>query len=531
MAKRIYKFTDVFESYLNHIIRDCNLTFDDLKDPICIKNIGQMVELTIKELCTTSEIFKNRINYTQAVKDSLQNRFFYKSPIYDIVSLDNIDKTLQIIDSHPKHAQRSQEWYHFRWERLTASDLGKAVGDRGDKSRLELIYQKSVSLDQYIKQRDSFQLTGAAIQHGVCFEQVANELYELKNNVTVIEYGCLPHLYIDYLAASPDGICKSRETNPNYHGRMLEIKCPYSRIINGIPKTEYYMQVQLQLEVCDLEYCDFLECDIRVYTGMTHFLNDSPPGEISYKFTASGNRKGVIYEYYERGSNSMKYKYCSMKLSNNEISKWIQDTKEEINSNPKYHSGGCKYWWIEEFNETLIKRDTEYFNNLKTKLDDFWRLVVYHRKNGVEELEYKLGLRQKKMSISVESHLEKNLDDDKINMNYMTFEKQSNDELDFINDLDNIDFIDSDPISIVSKKGVDTDTDSEKNKDKTTKDKPKEKYKPKIEEFEFLDINNDANVNVDANVNLDGNSNTKKSISSPVKKNILVIKPDSDGEE
>ena len=28
---------------------------------------------------------------------------------------------------------------------------------------------------------------------------------------------------------------------------------------------------------------------------MTHFLNDSPPGEASYKYTNSGKTKGVIY--------------------------------------------------------------------------------------------------------------------------------------------------------------------------------------------------------------------------------------------
>jgi hypothetical protein len=40
---------------------------------------------------------------------------------------------------------------------------------------------------------------------------------------------------------------------------MLEIKNVVSREITGIPKPEYYVQMQLQMEVCDLEECDFLE--------------------------------------------------------------------------------------------------------------------------------------------------------------------------------------------------------------------------------------------------------------------------------
>ena len=429
MANRIFKFSDLFESYLNHLLRDCNINPEDLKNTDTITNLGKMLELVVKELYTPSEIFKNRINYTQAVKDSLQNRFFYIPPKYSSDELDNIDKTLKIIDNHPKHNQRSPEWYQFRWERLTASDLHKAIGEKGEKSKLELVYQKSIPLDQYIKQRESTSLTGAAIQHGICFEPVANELYEVKNNVSVIEYGCLPHIYIDYLAASPDGICKSRDSNPNYHGRMLEIKCPYSRVITGIPKTEYYMQVQLQLEVCDLEYCDFLECDIRIYSSLREFLNDSPGTEPSYKFTKAGKYKGIIYEYYENGNKSPKYKYCSIKLPEEEILTWIENTKKEILSNSRYHSGGCKYWWIEEYNETLLKRESEYFSNMEKKLREFWKLVLYYRKNGIADLERKINFSSsKKSNLSLDGFLEIN---DSQDMNYVEMP-----------DLDNIDFID-----------------------------------------------------------------------------------------
>jgi len=45
---------------------------------------------------------------------------------------------------------------------------------------------------------------------------------------------------------------------------MLEIKCPYSRKIEeGVPPIHYWAQMQLQLEVADLDECDFLECEIR----------------------------------------------------------------------------------------------------------------------------------------------------------------------------------------------------------------------------------------------------------------------------
>ena len=158
------------------------------------------------------------------------------------------------------------------------------------------------------------------------------------------------------------------------------------------------MQVQLQLEVCDLDYCDFLECDIRIYNGMRDFLDDSPKGTTSYNFTRSGKRKGVIYEYTEKNTPSNsgnKYKYCSLNLTDEEVSQWISDVKNEIIKDSNLVPIGCKYWWIEEYNVTLLKRDPEYFEEMVHKLDTFWKEVLYYRKNGVEELEIKLGLKPK----------------------------------------------------------------------------------------------------------------------------------------
>ncbi len=528
MSKRVLKFNDAFESYLNHLIRDCNINVDELikPSPGLIKNLAELVEMTLKEILPKFELFKKKINYAEAVEDNLKKRYFYKPPEYEKQNIDEIDKKLKILDSHHKHEQRSPEWYQFRWERLTASDLAKAIGEKGDKSRLELVYQKSMSLENYIKQRDSFSLGGQpAIQHGVCFESVAVSLYELKNKVTVNEYGCLPHMTIDFLAASPDGICFSKESNPNYHGRMLEIKCPYSRVITGVPKLEYYMQVQLQLEVCDLEYCDFLECDIRVYANITEFLMDSPKDkttasleQVSYSLTSSGKEKGVIYEYFEKGSNSSKYKYCPLGLSNDEVQKWMESISKEINDSLIYHSGNYKFWWIEEFNTVLLKREREYFNTMKKELEDFWRLVVHYRKNGVDELEYKLGVKQRPQT-TLDSHLTTaNLSND---INYLKID----DNVDNINvNINDVCFIDSEEEN--EKEEVILDTLKSKMLNTKIKTKPKTQSSQKlntqfnINDIDFLDNSDNESPKINVNKPLE----TKPEL----KKKNMVIKPDSD---
>ena len=64
------------------------------------------------------------------------------------------------------------------------------------------------------------------------------------------------------------------------YGRMIEIKNVVSREITGIPKMEYWIQMQLQMEVCDLNECDFLETKFIQYSNEEEYREDN---EIEYK--------------------------------------------------------------------------------------------------------------------------------------------------------------------------------------------------------------------------------------------------------
>ena len=50
-------------------------------------------------------------------------------------------------------------------------------------------------------------------------------------------------------------------------------KNPTTRKLSGTPKKEYWIQMQLQMEVWDLDECDFLETVFKEYeTGLKHFI-------------------------------------------------------------------------------------------------------------------------------------------------------------------------------------------------------------------------------------------------------------------
>ena len=92
---------------------------------------------------------------------------------------------------------------------------------------------------------------------GVKYEPVTILIYEDMYKTKVEEFGCIQHPEYNFIGASPDGI-NIDETN-NKFGKMLEIKNIVNREITGIPKTEYWIQTQIQMETCDLNECDFLE--------------------------------------------------------------------------------------------------------------------------------------------------------------------------------------------------------------------------------------------------------------------------------
>ena len=110
------------------------------------------------------------------------------------------------------------------------------------------------------------------MHHGNKYEDVSIMLYESLYKTKVKDYGCIQHDIYEFLGASPDGIVV--DSNSSRYGRMLEIKNPTTREITGIPKEDYWIQMQLQMETCNLNECDFLETGFKEYNSQEDFMED-----------------------------------------------------------------------------------------------------------------------------------------------------------------------------------------------------------------------------------------------------------------
>ncbi len=278
--------------------------------------------------------------------------------------------------------QRSQEWYQMRNNMITASDLYKVIGTKG--IRRELIIKKCSPIDPNKKVGG-----GDACKHGIKFEQIATNLYELRNNVKILEFGCIPHPDNSFpFGASPDGICS--QDNELFAGRMLEIKCPYSRVINGIVPEMYWKQVQGQLEVCNLEFCDFLECKIVQYDGEDEFYLDGDE-----YLTNEQMEKGAIVVYSDQ-NNNFKYKYAPIGLDRANLKEWLSVEIDLILDDNNLNFIEISWWKLLVYSCVLIKRDRNWFNEIRPKIEQFWEEVEYYRKSGVEKLIAEKRPRKKK---------------------------------------------------------------------------------------------------------------------------------------
>lgn len=273
-------------------------------------------------------------------------------------------KQLKEINKIPVIVQRSDEWFNTRKNLITASDMAQALNKGKFGNQKEFLIKKINNLlnnnNKYI------QSDNIALVWGVKYEEVANMIYMRRNDIKVYEYGLIKHPTISCFGASPDGISEL--------GVMLEIKCPFRRVINGTIPEQYWMQIQGQLEVCDLEECDYLECKISEYQSEKHFLDDTNEDNI---LTKDLNEKGIIFDYKE--NNETKYIYSKLDMTIDELLEWKRDIIVEFDISVDYN---ITYWRLDKYLCNRVYRDKEFFENNIKKLQYLWDKIIYYSNNN-----------------------------------------------------------------------------------------------------------------------------------------------------
>lgn len=281
--------------------------------------------------------------------------------------------------------QRTPEWYSLRMTMITASDWATAMGEGHFNKKEDFILKKCGKGPKF--------RGNIYTEWGVKYEDVAVRLYELRNKTKVYEFGVLKHPKYPFLGASPDGITPK--------GIMLEIKCPYSRKITGIVPRHYWIQIQGQLEVCDLSYCDFLECKIVEYSSIDEYIEDTEKNPPFMKFdvnetlqekyennrvflrTKKGLEKGAVITYNTpEGEN--KYFHSELGVSKEEFDEWHELIKQKVPND--WIERRISFWKFDFISCVRVERDFNWFNEALPKLQETWNQVEHYKKVGCESL-------------------------------------------------------------------------------------------------------------------------------------------------
>ena len=312
----------------------------------------------------------------------------------------NINKMrakIEFLQAVPQPEQRTPEWYAFRYQHLTASNIWKTF--ISDSTRNQLIFEKCQPLNAESFSRPP-SIT-SPMHWGQKYEPLSVMVYEAEYATRVSDFGCIPHKTIDFLAASPDGI--NTLTTAARYGRMLEIKNIVNREINGNPKMEYWVQMQLQMEVCDLNECDFLETRFVEYADLEAFQNDEEPSKY----------KGLIMMFMKNSGHPV-YEYAPLNLAVLDSEQWQEDMMEK---HQELMWSKNIYWKLDQLSCVLVLRNKLWFANAALpQLKAIWSTIEQEKKTGYAHRGPKknTGVRVRKMNANA-------LDDTNIEMSAKCF--------------------------------------------------------------------------------------------------------------
>ncbi len=385
-----------------HILKQ--QVYNDLKKDYADVSKEKVNEI-FNRIFTSQYIFSNNISFENGA-----NSFREFEDTYPDIKVPSkykeLEKHFNKLKDLPQPAQRSKEWYEYRHNRITASDMAEAM-DLSPYKPVEHFIRKKCDPNFPF-------LDNATVFHGKKYEPTATMIYEHIYNTRVFEFGALPSEKYSFLGASPDGICSKYTLDNKFSerlGTMLEIKCPVVREITTSGKIAgeicpfyYYCQVQQQLACCELDVCDFWQCKLIEYKTREEYLNDTCESCVNTVGTTGTKididnrlKKGIILEFYpkvhkpefEGDLAEWKSKYIIPKrldMDETQYNDWVMEMMDKYKElypeiAKDYYFYRIIYWKLSSSHNVEIKRDDKFFTSCLPLLEESWEKIQYYRKN------------------------------------------------------------------------------------------------------------------------------------------------------
>jgi hypothetical protein len=301
------------------------------------------------EFSDIEHIYIDRIieMYEEQHKTKLEQKL--KNMSSDIPSIEYLDE----LCTRKQIEQRTPEWYAQMNSIISASELGNLFAT--PRQRAKMVISKTLPYESRNQPLANLSDCMSAFDWGIRFEPVVKLIYEYKYKTILKELGRLHHQTDPRCTASPDGLVYSCPNNERT-GRLIEIKCPVTREIDGSIPKDYYTQIQMQLHVTGLKLCDYVEA---VFSSKYNNLQQKEGPGLYNGFV------GLIRYAEIKDGQEFYYVYSPVNCDTD----WQPEIKEDeeiVEIIP---------WRLQQWSEQIVTRSEEWWTSIKPMIDTFWEDV------------------------------------------------------------------------------------------------------------------------------------------------------------
>lgn len=267
-------------------------------------------------------------------------------------------RSMEALLSRPQIEQRTEAWYLDAAGLLSASQFSIIL--KSGRTRALVVVQKAAAEPPDVGNRRTVVSTADLnpFTWGIRFEPIVKQIYEHLTSTKLTELGRLKHSADPRLAASPDGLVV--EGPPDRLGRFVEFKAPVTRtILDKVPE-EYMAQMQIQMEVGNVEECDYLEVKFHSQYAKKEGAAIPDPLPSYYGVLCVINNK-------ETGE-PIRYEYSALNTHTHEP---VLEDHEELSE--------VVPWWCNQWFMKTVGRSRAWFASVEPAIQTFWEDVAKAR--------------------------------------------------------------------------------------------------------------------------------------------------------
>lgn len=253
--------------------------------------------------------------------------------------------------ARPSLPQRTQGWYEQAYSLLTASEFAELYSSERGYANLVLSKAMPPPLRDGPSKLACSTAEMGPFDWGIRFEPVVKLAFSKLWSLELVDSGRIVHPTVAHLAASPDGLILNSADKTRV-GRLVEIKCPIRREVDGVIPFEYWCQMQIQMEVMDIDECEFL--DVKFVSVEKQ--------KRAYVKPESAVVEGQLWLMNKEVE--MLYKYAYTESERDEALGEGWGIFEEIP------------WAVSKYSNILVQRDRKWFAQTELMRETFWKDVA-----------------------------------------------------------------------------------------------------------------------------------------------------------